>query len=56
MAQTAIGLLPKYDDMDDFGWVTVLLLVLLRLVQGISVGGQLIGSYVFTSESAPADR
>jgi len=53
---TAIGLLPKYDDMDDFGWVTVLLLVLLRLVQGISVGGQLIGSYVFTSESAPADK
>ena len=40
--------------LGDFGWVAPLLLVLVRCVQGLSTGGQLVGSFLFTVESAPA--
>ena len=38
------------------GVIAPVLLVVMRLIQGISVGGQLVGSFVFTIESAPPDR
>jgi MHS family proline/betaine transporter-like MFS transporter len=44
-----IGLLPTYQRV---GAVAPLLLVIMRLVQGFSVGGEFTGSMVFTTESA----
>ena len=48
---TLLGLLPSYASI---GVTASLLLVLLRLVQGFSVGGELIGSISYVSEIAPA--
>lgn len=48
-----IGVLPGYDAI---GLAAPILLVLLRMVQGMSVGGEYVGSMVFLVESAPADR
>ena len=51
-----IGLLPTYDQLDAWvGWglAATLSLVLLRLLQGIALGGQLAGSYVLLVERAP---
>lgn len=44
-----MGMLPKYDT---WGWIAPTLLVLLRLLQGLSVGGQLAGSYVLSIEQS----
>ncbi len=44
-----IGLLPTYQQI---GAAAPLLLVIMRLVQGFSVGGEFTGSMVFTTESA----
>jgi MHS family proline/betaine transporter-like MFS transporter len=46
----ALGCLPTYHTI---GVLAPVLMVLLRLLQGVSVGGQLVGSFVFTIESAP---
>jgi len=43
----AMGCLPTYDQI---GWGSVVLLSVMRLLQGISVGGQLTSSFVFTLE------
>lgn len=43
----AMGCLPTYDQI---GWGSALLLSVMRLLQGISVGGQLTSSFVFTLE------
>ncbi|MBW1786380.1 MAG: MFS transporter [Deltaproteobacteria bacterium] len=48
-----LGFLPTYATV---GVAASALLVLLRLVQGISVGGELVGSISFISEIAPANR
>lgn len=48
-----LGFLPTYAMM---GVSASVLLVLLRLIQGISVGGELIGSIAFISEIAPVNR
>lgn len=48
-----IGLLPTHDDI---GAAAPILLVLLRLVQGFSVGGEFGGSIVLLEESAPPGR
>jgi MHS family proline/betaine transporter-like MFS transporter len=48
-----IGLLPSYDTI---GVAAPVLLVVLRIVQGLSVGGEYVSSMVFLVESAPADR
>jgi MHS family proline/betaine transporter-like MFS transporter len=48
-----LGFLPTYAHV---GVAASVMLVLLRLVQGISVGGELIGSIAFISEIAPPNR
>jgi len=48
-----VGLLPVYTQIGT--WAAVLLIV-LRLLQGISVGGELIGSMSYLVETAPANR
>lgn len=49
----AMGCLPTYEQV---GWVAILLLLLVRCLQGLSVGGQLMSSLVFTLESHPRER
>lgn len=53
VATTAMGALPPYASI---GLAAPLLLTLLRLLQGLSVGGEYIGSMSFLSEVAPPDR
>ncbi|MBF0480401.1 MAG: MFS transporter [Desulfovibrionaceae bacterium] len=48
-----VGLLPTHASI---GTLAPVLLVLLRLAQGLSVGGELIGSIAFVSENAPPGR
>ena len=43
----ALGCLPTFETV---GWLAPTLLVILRLIQGLSVGGQLMSSVVFTLE------
>jgi MHS family proline/betaine transporter-like MFS transporter len=52
-ATFAIGLLP---DAAQIGPAAAILLVLLRVLQGFSVGGEYTGSATFVIEHAPADR
>ena len=49
----AIGLLPVYAQV---GVLAPLLLLLLRVVQGIAVGGEVPGAWVFVAEHVPARR
>lgn len=51
LASTAMGLLPTYAQLGV--WATFLL-VLVRVAQGFSAGGEVGGSATFISESAPA--
>ena len=44
-----MGCLPTYQQ---FGWSMTLLLVLGRLIQGLAVGGELIGTFILTLESS----
>jgi len=46
-----MGTLPGYETL---GWTSPILLVLLRMMQGLSVGGQLAGSYVLSIEQSSA--
>ncbi|HEU0031423.1 MAG TPA: MFS transporter [Kofleriaceae bacterium] len=48
-ATLAIGLLPTYETI---GFAAPLLLVLMRVVQGFSLGGEFTGSMVYTTELA----
>lgn len=50
---TLIGFLPNYDSI---GWYSALLLVILRLLQGLSVGGEFTGSISFLVEKAPKNK
>lgn len=50
---TLIGLLPAYDRL---GELAPILLTLIRILQGISVGGEFIGSMSFLGEHATDDR
>jgi len=52
-ATTLIGLLPTYAAI---GVAAPLLLVLLRFVQGLAIGGQWGGAMLLVTESAPADQ
>lgn len=53
VSTTCIGLLPGYAQA---GWVAPLLLVLLRVVQGLAIGGQWAGAVLLVTENAPAGR
>ena len=48
-----VGILPTHAQI---GTLAPVLLVLLRLAQGLSVGGELIGSIAFISENAPREK
>ena len=52
-ATTLIGLLPTYAAI---GVAAPLVLVLLRFVQGLAIGGQWGGAMLLVTESAPADQ
>ena len=53
IATTIIGLLPPYSAI---GWLAPLLLIILRFVQGLAVGGQWGGAVLLATESAPNDK
>lgn len=53
VSTAAIGLLPTFDSI---GMFAPLLLVLLRMVQGFSAGGEYAGAAVFMAEHAPDNR
>jgi MHS family proline/betaine transporter-like MFS transporter len=53
VASGAIGLLPTAATV---GTLAPVLLVLLRLIQGFSAGGQLAGSTTYIAETAPANK
>ncbi len=50
---TLIGFLPTHASI---GWYSALLLVILRLLQGLSVGGEFTGSISFLVEKAPKGK
>eukprot|EP00873_Tetraselmis_striata_P006127 jgi/Tetstr1/426391/TSEL_016703.t2 len=52
-ATFGVGCLPTYNQV---GIAAPALLLLLRMIQGVSVGGQLVGSFLFTVEAAPEDE
>ena len=47
-----LAFLPTYSQCGSYGYVATTVLVLIRLVQGLAVGGELIGAYVYVLESA----
>lgn len=53
IATTLMGCLPTYDQI---GNSAILLLLIVRMIQGLSVGGQLMSSLVFTLEGRPSNR
>lgn len=48
-----IGILPTHAEI---GVAAAILMVLLRMLQGLSVGGEYVGSFVFLLENAPKKR
>src|SRR5262249_59798927 len=50
---TAIGLLPTYAQV---GFAAPVALTFIRMLQGLSVGGEYIGSMSFLAEHAPNER
>ncbi len=50
---TLLGLLPTHAQI---GYFAALLMVALRLIQGLSVGGEYVGSIAFVTEMAPPKR
>src|SRR5213080_4838690 len=52
-ATFAVGLLPTYETI---GWFAPILMVTLRLVQGLALGGEYGGAATYVAEHAPNDR
>src|SRR4051794_29984764 len=52
-ATFAVGLLPTYESI---GWLAPILMVTLRLVQGLALGGEYGGAATYVAEHAPHDR
>jgi MFS family permease len=52
-ATFAVGLLPTYESI---GWLAPILLVTLRLVQGLALGGEYGGAATYVAEHAAEDR
>lgn len=48
-----IGFLPTFEHI---GYAAPLLLLLMRMLQGIAIGGEIPGAWVFVSEHVPAQR
>ena len=48
-----LGCLPSYESV---GRISTVMLIVVRMVQGLSVGGQLVSSIVFLVEPSPKDR
>ena len=53
LSTTLVGFLPSYEKA---GWVTTVLFILLRFIQGLSIGGEYSGMMIFLAESAPPNR
>ena len=48
-----VGLLPSYDQI---GWVAPVVLIVLRMAQGLALGGEYGGAAVYVAEHAPQGR
>ncbi len=48
-----VGLLPSYDQI---GWAAPVILILLRMAQGLALGGEYGGAAVYVAEHAPVGR
>ena len=48
-----VGVLPSYEDI---GLASSILFILVRLIQGISIGGEYSGIMIYLAESAPINR
>lgn len=48
-----LGIIPSFSQV---GWLAVVLLVVARLLQGVSCGGQLVGSMLFLLERCPPNK
>jgi MFS transporter, MHS family, proline/betaine transporter len=53
LSTAAIGLIPNYGSI---GVMATVLLIILRIAQGLAAGGEYTGASVFMNESSPANR
>ena len=48
-----VGLLPSYETI---GWIAPVILIILRMLQGLALGGEYGGAVVYVAEHAPNNR
>ncbi|NQD37320.1 MHS family MFS transporter [Permianibacter sp. IMCC34836] len=53
ISTAGVGFLPTYESI---GWAAPTILVLLRLIQGLALGGEYGGAATYVAEHAPAER